>query len=125
VNVKGPVHKLISAIAASVALALVLPASSAASRSPTKAEEKAILQAAPGNSYPPGWAHLTVRVSTVDSKWAAVYIRPNRGHAHQVQSDVSSVYHTKHHGWVTHQDGNGRGCGVPARVRHDLKLGCF
>lgn len=87
-------------------------------------EKAAILSAAPGGSYPPGWAHLTVRVSTIDPRWAAVFIEPNPGYERQVQPDVASMYHTDR-GWVVHQTGNGGGCGVPAGVRAELQLNCY
>jgi len=104
---------------------LATPALSEASRAPTAAQRKAILQAGPGNPYPPGWAHLKVRVSTVDSRWAAIYILANPGHKNQVQPDVASVFHSKHRGWVDHQNGNGGGCGVPSQVKRDLSLACY
>jgi hypothetical protein len=108
----------------SVAVLTIAPAS-VASRPPTHSEKRAILRAAPSSPYPKGWASLTVRVSTVDSRWAAVYISANRGHQHQVQPDAASIYHTRRHGWVTHETGNGGGCGVPVRVSRDLHLACY
>jgi hypothetical protein len=113
------------AVALILGLSLTVAPASVASRRATGAEARAILRVAPGNPYPPGWAHLTVRVSTVDSRWAAVHVLPNRGHTHQVQADVASMYHTRRHGWVVHQVGNGGGCGVPSRVRRDLHLACY
>jgi hypothetical protein len=117
-------------VAATAALLLVavstlaLAAPSVASRAPTPSEREAILQAAPGNPYPTGWAHRSVRVSSVDSKWAAVFITANPGHHTRVQPDFASMYHTKHHGWVVHQLGNGGGCRMPAKIRIDLRLFC-
>lgn len=96
-------------------------ASSAGSRSGTQA---AVLSAAPGNPYPKGWAKLTVRVSTVDPGWAAVYITANPGHEHQVQPDVASLHRTDQ-GWKLHQSGNGGGCKVPLPVVRELKLACY
>lgn len=107
-----------------VAVSLLAVSPAVASRPPTNAERSAILRAAGTNPYPSGWAHRTVRISTVSSRWAAVHIVANRGHQTQVQNDVASMYRTKHHGWVTHQVGNGGGCGVPAAVVHDLGLAC-
>ncbi len=39
-----------------------------------------------------------VRISSVDSKLAAVYVMANRGHHNQVQPDIASMYRTKRHG---------------------------
>jgi hypothetical protein len=114
-----------AALAVVAGVGLTLAPTSVASRAPTPSEKKAILRAAPSNPYPKGGAARKVRVSTVDSRWAAVYITANPGHHNQVQPDVASTYHTRHHGWVLHQEGNGGGCGVPARVRNDLHLNCY
>jgi hypothetical protein len=113
------------AIGAMAVAALSCASSSIASRASKPSENTAILRAAPGNPYPRGWAHRTVRVSTVDAKWAFVYITANRGHQNQVQPDVASMYHTTRHGWVVHQDGNGGGCRMPKPIERDLHLACY
>ena len=96
-----------------------------ASRAPTSFERRAILRAAPANPYPAGWAHRTVRVSTVNRRWAAVEIVADPGHTGQVQPDVASMYRTRSGRWIVHQPGNGGGCGVPRRVKEDLHLACY
>src|ERR1700737_1638074 len=109
----------------SAAILLSTPAFSVASRAPTAAERKAILQAGPGNPYPHGWAHLKVRVSTVNSRWAAIYILAHPGHENKVQPDVASVYRTKRRGWVDHLERDGGGSRGPRRGRPDLSLDWF
>lgn len=108
-----------------IALSMLVVSSALAFRPPTKSERTAILRAAPGNPYPSGEARRTIRVSTVSARWAAVYITATRGHRDRVQSDVASMFHTKHHGWVVHEEGNGGGCGVPRPVVRDLGLACY
>lgn len=105
-------------------LALILAPAAGASRPPTRAERRAILKLVP-NPYPRGLAHRVVRISTVNSRWGAVYIRPNRGHFHQVQPDVGSVYKMRSGRWILHQGGNGGGCRMSAAVRADLHLACY
>jgi hypothetical protein len=95
-----------------------------ASRAPTAAERGAILKLIQ-NPYPKGWARRSVRISTADSRWAAVSIIANNGHASQVQDDVGTVYRLANGRWVVHQKGNGGGCRVPASVVHDLRLACY
>jgi excisionase family DNA binding protein len=107
-----------------LALLIVSNSSALAARQPTSNEKRAILQHFQGSPYPAGWARLAIRVSTVDHRWAAVYIRATKGHFRQVQPDAASLYHTQSHGWVIHQIGNGGGCGLPRRVRADLQLYC-
>ena len=102
---------LVPAMLVSLALAPV----SRASRRPTHSERRVILRAGPGNPYPAGWARRYVRVSTVNARWAAVYIVANRGHRSQVQPDVASMYRLKSGRWVVHEAGNGGGCGVQQR----------
>jgi hypothetical protein len=87
-------------------------------------ETPAILRVVPPNPYPKGWARLTVLISRIDPRWAAVYVTGTPGHVDQVQADAASVFHTARRGWVVHQAGNGGGCGVPARVRAELQLSC-
>jgi hypothetical protein len=58
------------AVALILGLSLTVAPAAVASPPATGAEARAILRVAPGNPYPPGWAHLTVRVSTVGSRWA-------------------------------------------------------
>lgn len=105
-------------------IALVVVSTALASRPATPSERVAILRAAPKSPYPPGYARLTVKVSTVSSAWAAVYIRARRGHANQVQPDVVSLQRQGGR-WAVHQQGNGGGCRMPARVKRDLRLACY
>ncbi len=117
--------RVIATLTAAVALVLLAVSPALASRPPTKSERMAILREAPGNPYPTGVARRTIRVSTVSARWAAVHVTATRGHQHQVQADVASMFHTKQHGWVVHEEGNGGGCRVPRGVVRDLKLACY
>jgi hypothetical protein len=112
-------------VVVSMLLTVVAASSSLASRRPTRKENRAILRAAPANPYPAGYAHRFVRISTVDSRWAAVHIVASRGHHNQVQPDVASMYHLKRGAWVVHQEGNGGGCRMPSAVSRDLRLACY
>ena len=64
--------------------------------------------------------HRRFRVSTVNERWAAAYIRGGSG---EVQGGAASAKR-KNHRWHVVQIGNGGGCDVPKPVRQDLGLGC-
>ena len=66
-----------------------------------------------------GSCHRKIKVSTKKQTWAAAYISGSA-----VQPTSASI-HRKHHSWHVHQIGNGGGCGVPSKVRKDLKLDCY
>ncbi len=75
------------------------------------------------DAYPHGWCRESVRVSTVDSNWAAIYFIPARGHQGQVQSESASFRRQRGrwHAHILHA----AGCGVPSAVQEDLHIGCF
>lgn len=110
----------------SVGIILLLIASAAtseAARNPTRPEKHKIRQVLDRNGVScaiwPGSCHRKIKVSTKLETWAAAYIT-----GPQVQGDVASL-HRKHHKWHVHQVGNGGGCGVPRKVRKDLRLACY
>jgi len=111
------------AVLLSIALLLVASASEAA-RNPTKTEKHKIRPVLDRNgvscsAWPGLRCHRKIKISTKRQTWAAAYIT-----GRQVQGDVASL-HRKHHKWRVHQIGNGGGCGVPSKVRADLKLACY
>jgi hypothetical protein len=71
-----------------------------------------------------GICRIKVRISTENSRWAGVYIRPKQGYADQVQADAGSLFR-RNHRWRIHQLGNGGGCDVPREVAEDLRLACY
>lgn len=111
-------------VAVSLGLVVLLIAgASEAARNPTKPEKHKIARVLERHgfdcSFVAGSCHRKIKVSTKRQTWAAAYISGS-----QVQGDVASL-HRKHHKWHVHQIGNGGGCGVPSKVRDDLKLACY
>ena len=70
--------------------------------------------------FPEARCHRRLRVSTVNERWAAAYIR---GDEDEVQFAEASAKR-KNHRWRVVQIGNGGGCDAPKPVRRDLGLGC-
>jgi hypothetical protein len=67
-----------------------------------------------------GRCHRRIRVSTVNERWAAGYIRGGS----TVQGADASLKR-KNHRWRVKQIGNGGGCSASEAVRRDLHLGCY
>jgi hypothetical protein len=106
-----------------IAVLLIAVATSNAARNPTKPEKRKIARVLERKgfdcSFVAGGCHRKIKVSTKLETWAAAYIRGSG-----VQGAVASL-HRKNHKWRVHQIGNGGGCGVPRKVRKDLKLACY
>lgn len=112
------------------ALAVALPAP--AKRRPQAGEVAGIystlnekgLTCAP---YPPSTCQINFRVSTVNSRWASARIRPGLNGENFVRpADVALRRpHRKGGAWEIKSIGNGGGCNVPPRPRHDLQLICL
>lgn len=119
---------LTAAMATAILATSLTPAD--ARRKATTVERVAILRVVHAKQnacrfYPAGHCSELVRISTVRTSWAAVYVRPSRpAYRHEVQSDVGSLRRVDGK-WRLHQIGNGGGCGVPASVRRDLSLECY
>ncbi|ADB53602.1 hypothetical protein Cwoe_5194 [Conexibacter woesei DSM 14684] len=96
-------------------------------RPPTVPERTRILPQAPIRAairtYGAECVRFTTRMSLSDEDWAAVLILPAESWC-SVQPDVTTVRRDGP-GWRRHQYGNGGGCGVPRRVREDLRLACY
>jgi hypothetical protein len=107
-------------------LGLAVPAVEAR-RLPTRAERAAIMRHVDRQAYYKTYGRecvaFALRVSTVDSHWAAVTVRRAKRTC-DVQGDVQS-FHRGRSGWRSHQLGNGGGCNMPAAVRDDLRLACY
>src|SRR4051794_12875495 len=67
------------------------------------------------DAFPGMRCHRTIKVSTVNERWAASYVSGGPG----VQGGVASL-ERKNHRWRIHQVGNGGGCDVPSAVARDL-----
>ena len=111
------------AVSLGTVLLLIVSTTSEAARNPTKPEKKGIARALEREgfdcSFVSGGCHRKIKVSTKKQTWAAAYISGSA-----VQPTSASIQR-KHHSWHVHQIGNGGGCGVPKKVRNDLKLACY
>jgi hypothetical protein len=108
-------------------LAIAAPAIAEARRLPTRAERMAIMRQVDRQAFYETYGRecvaFALRVSTVDSRWAAVTVQRTKRSCN-VQGDVES-FHRGSAGWRRHQLGNGGGCNMPAAVRDDLRLACY
>lgn len=121
----GPVVRLglVMAVVAVAAVAGVAPAG--ADRKPNDREREDISRVLNNagfscDAFPGMRCHRTIKVSTVNERWAASYVSGGPG----VQGGVASLGRKKHR-WRIHQVGNGGGCEMPSAVVRDLGLDCF
>jgi hypothetical protein len=117
---------------AALAALLVLAAPVSAERRPKAGEVAGIYSTLLAKSltcaqYSPGTCQIKFRVSTVNSRWAAARRRPDLNGENTVQPvDVALRRpHLKGGAWEVKSIGNGGGCNVPPRPRHDLHLICL
>ena len=117
----------IRALAVAMLLALVVAAGTASADRKPNDREKSKITAALDRAgfscdiFPEGSrCKRTIRVSTVNERWAAAYIRGDSN----VQGGDASLQR-RNHRWRVHQIGNGGGCGLPAPVADDLQLACY
>ncbi len=77
--------------------------------------------------YQPGTCQIKFRVSTVNGRWASARIRPDlNGENTVMPADVALRRpHLKGGAWEIKSIGNGGGCNMPKRPRHDLNLICL
>ena len=111
---------------------LALAAPTSANRRPKPAELAGILSTlAPQGltcaQYSPGSCQIHFRISTVNSRWASAKVRPDVNGENTVKPvDVGLRRpHRKGGAWEVKSVGNGGGCEVPRRPRHDLGLICI
>lgn len=104
--------------------ALVLPATAAADRKPTKGERAGIATAAQVPA-----SCLKIRVSTVNEAYAALHIRNLKRSCTKYQADGVAVYKRKQSGaWKFVTAGSSFSCPVPKvpkRVAKDLDIECY
>ena len=76
---------------------------------------------------PAGTCQIHFRISTVNSRWASAKVRPDLNGENIVKPlDVGLRRpHRKGGAWEVKSIGNGGGCNVPKRPRHDLDLICL
>jgi hypothetical protein len=127
----GGVRGVLAALLVLTAL-LASAAPASAHRRPKPEELAGILStlAAKGLTcaqYSPGTCQIHFRVSTVNSRWAGARVRPDFNGENTVKPiDVALRRpHRKGGGWAIRSVGNGGGCNVPPRPRHDLGLICI
>ncbi len=111
-------------------LALAAPAT--AKRRPKPGELAGILStlAAEGLTcaqYPAGTCKIHFGVSTVNSRWASARVRPDFNGENIVKPVDAALRrpHRKGGAWEIKSVGNGGGCNMPPRPRHDLGLICI
>ena len=112
--------------------AVALAAPAAADRRPKPAELAGLLSTLAEKGltcaqYPPGTCQIHFKVSTVNSRWAAARVRPDVNGENFVQPLDIGIRrpHRKGGAWEVKSIGNGGGCNVPKRPRHDLGLICL
>ena len=112
-----------SAAFALVLVGVLLPSVALADRAPTKREKAGIARAA---DVPKRC--LSVRVSTVNSRWASAYRRNARRDCRDYQADGIAVFkRRKGGGWKFVTAGSSFECpvpNVPPRVAKDLDIPC-
>jgi hypothetical protein len=109
------------ALLLSLLVLLALAPSSVADRRPTTRERPAIIHATGRPAYPSGWSYLVVRIDTFGGKWAVVFVKPTKGHEHQVQADWAVAYKRRGR-WRGHGAHCGALLGVPWWIKQDLRL---
>lgn len=131
VNWRATSHLGRTALAAigTISVLIFVTSIASADRKPTRAERDEILIALPGDfacdTYPPNACRVDVRISTKNESWAGAYVRPTSGHGDTVQP-VNGSLERKRGRWRVNRLGpDTAGCGMPGKVRDDLRLFCF
>lgn len=116
---------------ATVVLVLLVAAVPAlAARQPTDTERTEIGAALDKRGfncslYPEGHCERIIRISTVQGRWAGAYLKGTPGHRGEVQPEGGSLK-LKNGRWRVNELGpDVNGCGMPKRVRKDLRLYCY
>lgn len=114
--------------AAALVFSLTLVVQASAARPPTAAERTALVHGTAayflGDRTTARIRYVQIRVSSVDPRWATVFVRRWDATGHQLQSGTF-VWHYVNGRWTLKDVGDAAlGCRVPAAVRRDLDLTC-
>ncbi|MDX6616113.1 MAG: hypothetical protein QOD60_1204 [Solirubrobacterales bacterium] len=120
------------AIALALAALLVVAVPASANRRPKSSEVTGLISTLAEKGltcaqYPAGTCQIHFRISTVNSRWASAKVRPDVNGENTVKPLDVGVRrpHRKGGAWAVKSIGNGGGCNVPKRPRHDLGLICL
>ena len=121
-------HRRTAARLAALMLALALPATALAevkaNRTQARKISRAVYHSSQTNGVPDRDYTVTkIYISTKRRTWAKASIEPRAGFGGQVQPATAVLRFRRGHWRVFEVGGAGLGCGVPASVNSDLRLG--